>query len=198
MSAAYYRPRTDLVAIHRHTGRAALARMERLLARWREGGVIDAATRFERVELGGGTPAAVLSVPAHPVRLVAPGCWLGLGADGVVRVCSPGRPPHPGRVQAVQHLGRGCLDEMDALLARWRARQAVDEHAALNRTSYRGQPAAVLMDSRRRGQLVVPTAWLVRNLDRRLRVVSAARFDAEFAPLDPAAVASDSSSHPPE
>lgn len=185
MTAAYYRSRTDLVAVVRHTGQAALARMEKLVATWREAGLIDADTRFERVELSG-APAALLDVPSHPPRLLTVGCWLYLGADGVVGVTSADRPPANERVQAVQHRGRACLDEMDALLAGWLARRAVDDHTTLTRTDYQGHPAALLMDSRRRGQLLVPGSWLVRRLDHHLHVLPAARFVAEFAPLEPA------------
>jgi hypothetical protein len=159
--------------------------MERLVATWRETGLIDEHTRFERVQLAG-APAALLDVPSRPARLLTLGCWLCLGADGVVRVTTADRPPQPERVQAVQHRGSACLDEMDVLVAEWLTKQLVDDRTTLTRTDYQGQPAAVLLDSRRRGQLLVPGAWLVRRLDGHLYVLSAERFAAEFASIEPA------------
>lgn len=189
MTVAYYRSRTHPVAATRHTGEGALTRMEWLVATWREAGLIDEHTRFERVQLAG-APAALLDVPTRPARLLTLGCWLCLGADGVVRVTAADRPPQPERVQAVQHRGHDCLDEMDALLAEWLAERAVDDRTTLTRTDYQGQPAAVLMDSRRRGQLLVPSAWLVRRFDSHLYVLPAARFAAEFASVEPATATS--------
>lgn len=188
-TVAYYRNRTTPVAVMQHTGQAALARMQTLVATWREAGTIDSRTRLEPVEVAG-TPAALLDVPARPTRLLPLGHWLSLGDDGLVRV-TPTRPARVDRVQAVQHLGCERLDEMDGLLAGWLSRHAIDGHTTLTRTDYRGQPAAVLMDSRRRGQLLITTSWLVRHLDHRLdrhlSVVPAVRFDAVYAPLHPVA-----------
>jgi hypothetical protein len=178
-----YRRRTDPVASEQHTGARSLRRMQTLLDTWQEAGLVDVDTRFERVDLAGG-PAAVISRRGRPARLLPLGGWLYLAADGVVRVTSSGRPPRAERIRAIQHRGRASLDEMDTLVDGWLCGRAIDGQTALARTDYRGQPAVLVTDSRRRGQLLLPTAWLVHSEDPYLRVLRSDRFDAEFAVLE--------------